>query len=123
MVEERTLVAVTLHVCEECVVDPPCVVEFLEFCVIDMLLPVKPPEVYAFFLHRMHHVLEHVAHELLVRVDPFDAFLALRVFSKTLSEGRVALLPVVKSIRGVEVQGHLQSFSLEILHELFRVRE
>ena len=75
MVEQRTLVTVALHVSEVCVVDPPCVVELVKLCVEYVLLPVEPPEIYTFLLHRMHHLLEHVAHEFLVRIDPFDALL------------------------------------------------
>ena len=123
MIEQRTLVTVTLHVAEIAVVDPPGVVKLCEFCIIYMLLPVKPPEVHTFLLHRMHYLLEHVAHELLVRVDPVDAVSPLRVFSQTLCQGRVALLPVIESLCRMQVESYLKTFILEVFHEFLRVRE
>ena len=75
MIEKRTLLAVTSHVAEIAVIDPPCVVELVNLCVINMLLPVEPPEVHSFLLHRVHYLLEHVRHEFLVGIDPVDASL------------------------------------------------
>ena len=83
-----------------------------ELCVIYMLLPVKPPEVDAFLLHRMHHLLEHVGHELLVRVDPVDALCPFRILAETFCEGRVALLPVVESVGRMQVESDLQTLVL-----------
>ena len=66
VIQKRTLVGVALHISEVAIVDPPCIVEFLHSDVIHMLLPVKPPEVNSFLLHRMHYILKHSTHELLV---------------------------------------------------------
>ena len=112
VVEQRTLVAVALHVCEVAVVDPPCVMKLCELCIIYMLLPVKPPEVYAFLLHRMHHLLEHVGHELLVRVDPVDALCPFRILAETFGQGRVACLPVVESLCRMQVECDLKTLAL-----------
>ena len=72
VVQKRTLVGVALHVGEVAVVDPPCIMELLHIDIIHMLLPIEPPEVNSLLLHRMHYVLEHGSHELLVRVHPID---------------------------------------------------
>ena len=66
----------TFHVSKIAVIDPPCIVELRHLSIIYVLLPVKPPEVNAFLLHRMHDLVEHVGHELLVGVDPLDAVLS-----------------------------------------------
>ncbi len=123
VVEQRALVSVALHIGEVAVVDPPCVMKPGELCVIYMLLPVKPPEVDAFLLHRMHHLLEHVGHEHLVRVDPVDALCTFRILAETFGQGRVALLPVVESVSRMQVESDLKAFAFEIFHELLRVRE
>jgi hypothetical protein len=75
MVEEWTFVSITLHITEIAVVYPPGIMQFGELCIEYVLLPVEPPEINAFLLHRMHHLLEHIAHKLLVRIDPFYAVL------------------------------------------------
>ena len=123
MVKKRTLVAVALHVAEVAVVDPPCVVQPGHLLVKDMLLPVEPPEIHTFLLHRMHDLVEHVGHELLVGVGPFYPACVGRIHSEALREGRVALFPMVESVRRVEVQSHLQAFILQVIHEFARIRE
>ena len=70
MVEQRTLVSVTFHGTEERIVDPPCIVQFGESCVIDMLLPVEPPEINTLFFHRIQDILKYALHEFLVGIDP-----------------------------------------------------
>ena len=88
-----------------------------------MLLPVKPPEINAFLLHRVHNLLEHAGHELLVGVDPFDTSCSFRILAQTLCKCRVAFFPMIESFRRMQVKSDLQSFALEIFHELLRIRE
>ena len=123
MVEEWTFVSITLHIAEIAVVYPPGVMKFGELCIEYVLLPVEPPEIDSFLLHRMHHLLEHIAHKLFVRIDPFYAVLGCRILAETLCEGRVALFPMVETVRRVEIQSHLQPFILQKVHKLAWVRE
>ena len=112
-----------LHIGEIAVVDPPCIVELRHLSIIYMLLPVKPPEVHALLLHRMHDLVEHVGHELLVGVDPLDAVLSCRVLSETLSKRGIALLPVVEALCWMQVDGNLETLVLHLGHEHLRIRE
>lgn len=49
VIQQRTGCTVALHVAEQYIIKPPCIVQCLYMSVEHILLPVQPPEIYSFF--------------------------------------------------------------------------
>ena len=87
------------------------------------LLPVNPPEVYAFLLHGMKYRLEICLQELGIRHVKLHRVSAFRVNSHPPGNIRIACLIGPDTVGRMKIQGCLHSVRVQPVHKLLRIRE
>ncbi len=123
VIEHRALVGKLILLREKYIVDPPSIAEILKLEVVEILLPVEPPEVNAFFFHGCEHIAENALHESLVGAIPRNLFLFGGVETHVGSNLGISDLEGHDTRGGVEVEGDLEVFRLQIVEEFIGLRE
>ena len=81
VINHRSLICVLLHIGKETTAYPPCVFQRRHFPVVEMLLPIKPPETYTIAHHRIENDVKHAGHKLLVGRHPLNRLFSCRVYA------------------------------------------
>ena len=124
MVEHGTMFGLRAKlVVEDAVVEPPCVAERWDAIVLQLLLPIEPPEIHTLLLEREKHLVEPTAHEALVGTLPTDGLGALGITSEEFGQLGILVLVSRYTIGRMEVEGDLQVMLLEEREELLGAGE
>ena len=123
VIYHRSLLSVLLHIGEEAAACPPSVLQRGELAVVDVLLPVEPPEIHAVSHHRVEYFVEHRGHELLVAAEPVDALLRCRVHTHGACHLGIFLLIPIHTVGRVQVEGNLQVVVIEVFEQTAVVGE
>jgi len=123
MIEHRTGSAVSFHLGEKDIINPPYIIQTVHFLIIRKLLPVEPPEVYPFLLHRMKSIFEHSFHQLLIRSNPRDRILSFRIHAYIGGYRPIGFLIKSKPVSRMQIKGQLDPFLFQISKKTSGIRK
>ena len=87
------------------------------------LLPVNPPEINAFFLHRMKYRFKICFQELRIRHVKLYRVPAFRVDPHPPGDFRITFFIGADAVGRMKIQGRLHSVRVQPVHKLLRIRE
>ena len=87
------------------------------------LLPVKPPEIYSFFLQRMMQILQIHFHKMRICRIKLYRNLACRINAHLFSDGRIQFFISTDTICRMYVQCNFHIMFMQPAHEAFWIRE